>query len=145
MTSCYSTRDLGRSDTLDNGGGLNRPKNRRQQSDPTLLVKSALKNVKKVAQTATTVIGTVASEIAGEQVLKPNSAPSMVTAALGSANKSKQMAKRIYYSFCPSYRSALLLEDISRCFQNREQAEAVSSISRSLRNKNADRLCSRFV
>lgn len=91
------------------------------------MVKSALKNVKKVAQTATTVIGTVASEIAGEQVLKPNSAPSMVTAALGSANKSKQLAKRIYYSFCPSYRSALLLEDISRCFQNREQADTVSA------------------
>lgn len=51
----------------------------------------------------------------------------MVTTALGSANKSKQLAKRIYYSFCPSYRSVLLLEDISRCFRNREEAEAVSA------------------
>ncbi|SCZ95272.1 BZ3500_MvSof-1268-A1-R1_Chr11-2g03397 [Microbotryum saponariae] len=124
-----NTRDLGRSDTLDGGfSGSGRPRNRRQHSDPTLLVKHALRGVKKVAQTATTVIGTVASEIAGEQVLKPTSAQSMVLSSLGSANKSKQLARRIYYSFCPSYRDSLLIEDVSRCFQNREQAERAFSI-----------------
>jgi hypothetical protein len=79
----------------------------------------------RVAQTATTVIGTVASEIAGERVLQPNSPASMVTSALGSANKSKQLARRIYFSFCPSYRTGLLLEDISRCFPNRDTANKV--------------------
>ncbi|SCV73450.1 BQ2448_7376 [Microbotryum intermedium] len=124
-----NTRDLGRSDTLDGGlSGPGRPRNRRQHSDPTLLVKHALRGVKKVAQTATTVIGTVASEIAGEQVLKPTSAHSMVLASLGSANKSKQLARRIYYSFCPSYRNSLLIEDISRCFQNREQTEKAFAV-----------------
>ena len=83
-----------------------RPGNKRQTTDPSLLVKKALNGAKKcvptpslplfllrwpcvdfgpalrVAQTATTVIGTVASEIAGERVLQPNSPASMVTAAL---------------------------------------------------------------
>ncbi|KDE09863.1 hypothetical protein MVLG_00261 [Microbotryum lychnidis-dioicae p1A1 Lamole] len=124
-----NTRDLGRSDTLDGAfSGSGRPRNRRQHSDPTLLVKHALRGVKKVAQTATTVIGTVASEIAGEQVLKPTSAQSMVLSSLGSANKSKQLGRRIYLSFCPPYRDSLLIEDVSRCFQNREQAERAFSI-----------------
>lgn len=70
-------------------------------------------------------IGTVASEIAGERVLQPNSPASMVTSALGSSNKTRQLARRIFYSFCPSYRSSLLIEDILRCFENRELAERV--------------------
>ncbi|KAM0791838.1 hypothetical protein ACM66B_004096 [Microbotryomycetes sp. NB124-2] len=118
-----NTRDIGRSDTLDGGINPTRPKNKRQHSDPTLLVKSALKGVKKAAQTATTVIGTVASEIAGENVLKPNSAPSMVIQALQSSKKSKHLARRIFYSFCPSYRTSLVLADVSRCFPDRETAD----------------------
>ncbi|KAK4048978.1 hypothetical protein OIO90_005613 [Microbotryomycetes sp. JL221] len=118
-----NTRDLGRSDTLDGGVNPTRPKNRRQHSDPALLVKSALKGVKKAAQTATTVIGTVASEIAGENVLKPNSAPSMVIQALQSSKKSKYLARRIFYSFCPSYRTSLVLADVSRCFPDRDTAD----------------------
>lgn len=88
-------------------------------------MKKALQGVKKVAQSTTTVIGTVASEIAGERVLQPNSPASMVMNALGSTNKTKQLARRIYYSFVPSYRQALLLEDVSRCFQNRDIADRV--------------------
>lgn len=80
----------------------------------------------RAAQSATTVIGAVASEIAGERVLQPNSPESVVTTSLGSANKTKQLARRIFFSFAPSYRHALLLEDISRCFKNKEEAEAVS-------------------
>ncbi|KAK4046937.1 hypothetical protein OIV83_005728 [Microbotryomycetes sp. JL201] len=118
-----NTRDLGRTDTLDGGINPTRPKNKRQHSDPTLLVKSALKGVKKAAQTATTVIGTVASEIAGENVLKPNSAPSMVIQALQSSKKSKHLARRIFYSFCPSYRTSLVLADVSRCFPDRDTAD----------------------
>ncbi len=123
-----SSRDIGRSDTLD-GGSFGRPKNKRQVSDPTLLVKQALKGAKKVAQTATTVIGTVASEIAGERVLQPNSPASMVTAALQSTNKTKHLARRIYYSFCPQYRDGLVLADISRCFRNMEETERVRFIA----------------
>lgn len=128
---------------------MKRPKNKRLNSDPTLLVKKAVKATKKfvlvllvpldcwltplalvlrVAQTATTVIGTVASEIAGERVLQPNSPSSMVVTALGSTNKTKQLARRIYYSFCPNYRTGLVLADISRCFRNREETERAFAI-----------------
>ncbi|GAA6010882.1 hypothetical protein JCM10207_003974 [Rhodosporidiobolus poonsookiae] len=125
ITLYLNSRDIGRSDTLD---GAMRPKNKRQVSDPTLLVKKALKGAQKVAQTATTVIGTVASEIAGERVLQPNSPASMVTVALQSANKTKQLARRIYYSFTPQYRDGMLLADISRCFKNKEEADRAFAI-----------------
>ncbi|GAA5928375.1 hypothetical protein JCM3775_000591 [Rhodotorula graminis] len=121
-----NSRDIGRSDTLD--GAMGRPRNKRQTSDPTLLIKKALKGAQKAAQTATTVIGTVASEIAGERVLQPNSPPSMVTSALQSANKTKQLARRIYYSFAPKYRDGMVLADISRCFRSREEAERAFAI-----------------
>ncbi|CEQ41695.1 SPOSA6832_03430, partial [Sporobolomyces salmonicolor] len=125
-SSSRSSRDIGRSDTLD--GGMKRPKNRRQVSDPTLLVKKAFKGAKKVAQTATTVIGTVASEIAGERVLQPNSPSSMVMTALQSTNKTKHLARRIYYSFTPKYRDGMVLADIAKCFRNREEAERAFAI-----------------
>ncbi|KAI5478657.1 hypothetical protein MNV49_004684 [Pseudohyphozyma bogoriensis] len=129
LVSLYvNSHDVGRSDTLDGQYLAARPGNKRQTTDPTLLVKKALRGAKKAAQTATTVIGTVASEIAGERVLQPNSPASMVTSALGSANKTKQLARRIFYSFCPSYRQALLLEDVSRCFENRDVADRAFAI-----------------
>ncbi|GAA5988936.1 hypothetical protein JCM11641_002920 [Rhodosporidiobolus odoratus] len=127
LVSLYlNSRDLGRSDTLD--GAMKRPRNKRQVSDPTLLVKKALKGAQKVAQTATTVIGTVASEIAGERVLQPNSPASMVTAALQSTNKTKHLARRIYWSFTPQYRDGMVLADVSRCFRSREEAERAFAI-----------------
>ncbi|KAM0747079.1 hypothetical protein T439DRAFT_359919 [Meredithblackwellia eburnea MCA 4105] len=126
LTALYlNSRDTGHRETLE---GATRRLNKRQTSDPSLLVKKALHATKKVAQTATTVIGTVASEIAGERVLQPNSPQSMVVNAISSANKTKQLARRIYYSYVPSYRDSLLLEDISRCFVNREQAEKAFQI-----------------
>ena len=102
-------------------------------SDPTLLVKKALKGAQKAAQTATTVIGTVASEIAGERVLQPNSPASMVSAALQSSNKTKQLARRIYYSFTPRYRDGMVLADISRCFRSRDEADRVRISIRRIR------------
>ncbi|BGP00641.1 hypothetical protein NBRC10513v2_006440 [Rhodotorula toruloides] len=121
-----NSRDIGRSDTLD--GAFKRPRNKRQVSDPTLLIKKALKGAQKAAQTATTMIGTVASEIAGERVLQPNSPPSMVTSALQSTNKTRQLARRIYYSFTPQYREGMVITDIERCFPNREEAERAFAI-----------------
>ncbi|GAA6058014.1 hypothetical protein JCM3770_006647 [Rhodotorula araucariae] len=126
VTLYLNSRDIGRSDTLD--GAMNRPRNKRQMSDPTLLIKKALKGAQRAAQTATTVIGTVASEIAGERVLQPNSPSSMVTSALQSTNKTKQLARRIYYSFAPQYREGLVISDIARCFRSREEAERAFAI-----------------
>lgn len=64
--------------------------------------------------------------------MQPNSPSSMVTNALSSANKTKQLARRIYFSFCPSYRTALLLEDVGKCFESRTLAEQVCGFSFSL-------------
>jgi len=125
ITRLYqNSRDIGRSDTLD--GGLARPGNKRNASSDVL--KKALKGAKRVAQTATSVVGTVASEIAGEQLLQPNSPQSIVLVALSSASKSRQLARRLYYSFCPAYRSSLVLDDFIRCFRTREEAEAAFNL-----------------
>lgn len=43
----FSSHDLGRSDTLDGMGGPQRPGNKRQVTDPTLLAKKALHGFKR--------------------------------------------------------------------------------------------------
>lgn len=102
---------------------MDRPSNSRKGTDPTVIVKQVLKGVKQAAQFSGTMLGSVASEFAGETKALPNSAHGMVLQALGSSNKSKQLARRIFYSFVPSYRTALVLDDILRYFENREAAE----------------------
>ncbi|KNZ46322.1 hypothetical protein VP01_735g4 [Puccinia sorghi] len=118
ITTLYRyTHDIGRSDTLDRAFG-SPPKG---PEIPAKLLKSALKGVKNVARNTTSVFGTVASEIAGEQILQPNSPSSMVLSALSSANKSRQLARRIYYSFVPvTYRQVMVLGDIMPCFEGDE-------------------------
>jgi small-conductance mechanosensitive channel len=86
-------------------------------------LKIGLLGLKKVAQTTTTIFGTVASELAGERILQPNSPASMVTSALGSVNKTKILANRIFYSFVPSNRNYLVLTDIARYFKTTEEAD----------------------
>ena len=117
LTILYvNSHDIGRSDTLDGAGRSSSP-------NPSKIFKSALRGVKKVAQTGATALGTVASEMAGERVLQPNSPASMVIAAVGSQNKSRQLARRIFWSFVPSYRQHLRVEDISRYFTTKEDVE----------------------
>jgi len=118
ITTLYRyTHDIGRADTLDRAFG-SPPKG---PEKPAKLLKSALKGVKNVARNTTSVFGTVASEIAGEQILQPNSPSSMVLSALSSANKSRQLARRIYYSFVPvNYRQVMVLGDILPCFEGDE-------------------------
>lgn len=59
MTLYINSHDIGRSDTLDRGY-LN-PTHR--APDPAKLLRNALKGVRQVAQSTTTVFGTVASEV----------------------------------------------------------------------------------
>lgn len=47
-----------------------------------------------------------------------------MTHALSSSNKSRQLARRIFFSFCLPGSNALLVDDIARCFPTREAAEA---------------------
>lgn len=56
---------------------------------PKVALRKALKGLKEAAQTTTTALGNVASEMAGQSVLQTNSPSNRVTMALNSANKSK--------------------------------------------------------
>lgn len=58
LTILYvNSRDIGRTDTLDGAGAKNGSPN------PSKIFKSALKGVRRVAQTGATALGTVASEL----------------------------------------------------------------------------------
>lgn len=74
--------------------------------------------------------GTVASEFASERIvnLVPNSPEAMVSAALNSSSKTKQLARRIYFSFTPSDRNVLFITDIAPCFRDQEMAERAFAI-----------------
>ena len=119
-----NSRDIGRSDTLD-GAGFRSEKNK---IDPTKIVKKALKSTKRVVTGTTTALGTVASEIIGERVLQSNSPQSMVTSALASANKSRQLARRIWFSHTPSNRQVMLMSDIAPFFQDADECKEVFAI-----------------
>ncbi|KAG0149381.1 hypothetical protein CROQUDRAFT_39862 [Cronartium quercuum f. sp. fusiforme G11] len=118
VTLYMNSHDIGRSDTLDRdymAGG--------KAADPAKFLRTALRGVKKVAKSTTTVFGTVASEIAGERILQPNSPSSMVLCALASANKTRQLARRLYYSFVPThYRKVMVVSDIGKFFENEEKS-----------------------
>ncbi|KAG8753694.1 hypothetical protein FRC12_011461, partial [Ceratobasidium sp. 428] len=91
--------------------------------NPRKLLKGVLKGVKGVASTTTTALGNVASEIAGSSVLQPNSPAAMVATALSSANKTRLLARRIYYSFIQPGATSLVITDIAHFFPDYETAE----------------------
>jgi len=90
--------------------------------NPAKLLKTALKGVRRTAETTTTAFGNMASEIAGTSVLQPNSPAAMVAGALQTVNKSRMLARRLYYSFLSEGADSLVLGNISRFFPSREMA-----------------------
>ncbi|KAI0633263.1 Mechanosensitive ion channel-domain-containing protein [Trametes polyzona] len=121
----HSTDIPWRSDTLRDGA----PDTKRKSTfNAQKVFKKALKGVRDVATTTTTALGTVASEIAGTSVLQPNSPQAMVKTALESANKSRLLARRLFYSFARPGAEHLQVEDIERFFRSREEADAAFAI-----------------
>lgn len=96
--------------------------------NPGRIFKKLKHGVRIAATTTTTALGNVASEIAGSSVLQPNSPPAMVKTALESANKSRLLARRLFYSFSKSDNEYLLVEDIERYFPNKEEADQVFAL-----------------
>ncbi|KAH9040170.1 hypothetical protein EDB85DRAFT_2072323 [Lactarius pseudohatsudake] len=96
--------------------------------NPRRIVKQALKGVRFAATTTTTVLGNVASEIAGSSLLQPNSPQAMVVTALESANKTKLLARRIFFSFRKPGRDYLVFQDISRFFPSLEVADSAFAL-----------------
>ncbi|CAL1707549.1 unnamed protein product [Somion occarium] len=113
----------GRSDTLKDGSA-----DKRMTMNPKKFLKKALKGVRKAATTTTTALGNVASEIAGSSVLQPNSPQAMVQTALGSANKSRLLARRLFYSFVRPGSEYLIVEDIARFFPTPDDTDAAFAI-----------------
>ncbi|TDL26257.1 hypothetical protein BD410DRAFT_784344 [Rickenella mellea] len=111
-----------RSDTLKDGGqkGI--------ALEPKRFFKQALRGFRNVATTTTTALGNVASEIAGSSVLQPNSPQAMVQTALASVNKSRLLARRLYYSFRSPDRDVLLVQDIANFFPTRKDARAAFAL-----------------
>ncbi|CAE6471545.1 unnamed protein product [Rhizoctonia solani] len=114
----HSSEIPGRSDTLKDN----------QSSAPSVinpkkLLRGVIKGVKGVASHTTTALGNVASEIAGSSVLQPNSPAAMVSTALSSANKTRQLARRIFYSFVQPGANTLVITDIAQYFPNHEMTE----------------------
>ncbi|SPO26948.1 uncharacterized protein UTRI_10417_B [Ustilago trichophora] len=84
--------------------------------------------VRDVALQSTSVLGTVASEIAGQGVLQPGNARSVVASSLNSRKQTQALARRIWYSFCPPGKSELVVDDIIHCFPDATTAEVAFEI-----------------
>ncbi|TBU64491.1 Mechanosensitive ion channel-domain-containing protein [Dichomitus squalens] len=122
----HSTDIHWRSDTLRDGPQAEQK--RKTMMNPQKIFKKALKGVRAAATTTTTVLGNVASEIAGTSVLQPNSPQAMVKTALESANKSRLLARRLFYSFVRPGADRLHVEDIARFFASPDEADAAYAI-----------------
>ncbi|KAI0035878.1 hypothetical protein K488DRAFT_42300 [Vararia minispora EC-137] len=119
LTTLYRfSHDIpGRMDTLKDGPAG------KITTDPRRIVKRALKGVRSVAKTTTTVFGNVASEIAGSSILQPNSPQAMVQTALESTNKTRLLARRLFYSFVQPNADVLYVTDIYHLFGNQMDAD----------------------
>ena len=108
----YSS-DVGRTDTLLESTSGNR--------SPLDIFRKLKDGVRLATTTTATVFGNVASEIAGSSVLQPNSPEAIVKTALESANKSRLLARRIFYSFAKT-EDYMVSTDIERYFTTQEEA-----------------------
>lgn len=113
----HSTDQIGRSDTLHDS-----PESKNTLVDPEKVLKNILKGVKGVAQTTTHAFGNIASEIVGSSVLQPNSPEAMVATALGSANKTRLLARRLFYSFRKPGAEVLVVGDLAPFFHTQDEA-----------------------
>ncbi|XP_006461100.1 hypothetical protein AGABI2DRAFT_204597, partial [Agaricus bisporus var. bisporus H97] len=96
-------------------------------TNPKRIFKRLRNGVRLAATATTTAFGNVASEIAGSSVLQPNSPQAMVTTALESANKSRLLARRIFYSFAKPGAGYVFEKDIAPYFPS-EEAPSVFSL-----------------
>lgn len=62
-------------------------------------------------------------EIAGTSVLQPNSPQAIIQTTLESANRSRLLARRLFYSFVKPGADSWLAEDIARFFPTVDEAD----------------------
>ncbi|EJU04320.1 hypothetical protein DACRYDRAFT_20889 [Dacryopinax primogenitus] len=107
----------GRLDTMNDDQSM------MSRMNPKKVLKDFLHGVRSVAETSATALGNIATEIAGASVLQPNSPEGRVQTALSSANKSRLLARRLYYSFRNEGAKSVTLNDIARFFPDFETAQ----------------------
>ena len=90
--------------------------------NPNRLLRTALKGIRGAAQTTTQAFGNVATEILGSSVLQPNSPQAIVARALASANKTRLLARRLFYSFRKHGSEVLVIKDIEEYFPTADAA-----------------------
>ncbi|KDQ51186.1 hypothetical protein JAAARDRAFT_41454 [Jaapia argillacea MUCL 33604] len=108
-----------RSDTMRDGSNNKRG----SMATSKVLLRKALKGVQAAATTTTTVLGNMASEMAGSRVLQPNSPEAKVETALSSPEKSRMLARRLFYSFVRKGQDHLVIDDLAKFFPTQEDAE----------------------
>ncbi|KAF8885420.1 Mechanosensitive ion channel-domain-containing protein [Mucidula mucida] len=120
----HSSDIPGRSDTLKASHAKNASVN------PKKIFKRAMKGVRIAATTTTTAFGNVAVpiDLTGSSVLQPNSPQAMVKTALESANKSRLLARRLFYSFVQPGSDYVFVQDIQRFFATPEEADQVFAL-----------------
>lgn len=114
----------GRSDTLSDSASANT----KASQMPKVAMRRALRGLKSVAQNTTTALGNVASEMTGSTALQTNSPQNKVITAISSANKSRLLARRLFYSFRTPGADHLTLADVARFFPSLEEAEGAFEI-----------------
>nr|GAT56367.1 serine/threonine protein kinase [Mycena chlorophos] len=122
VTLYVHSKDVGRPDALRTDSAV------KDILNPTKFFKRALKGVTTVAKTTTTALGNVASEITGTSVLQPNSPQAIVKTALESANRSRLLARRLYYSFTKQGFDFMVVEDIAGFFPSLDEADKVFAL-----------------
>ncbi|KAF7288661.1 Mechanosensitive ion channel protein [Mycena chlorophos] len=122
VTLYVHSKDVGRPDALRTDSMV------KDILNPTKFFKRALKGVTTVAKTTTTALGNVASEITGTSVLQPNSPQAIVKTALESANRSRLLARRLYYSFTKQGFDFMVVEDIAGFFPSLDEADKVFAL-----------------
>lgn len=117
VTLYINSHDIpGRSDTMTDADL------KKERRDPKRAIRKALKGLRSAAATTTTAIGNVATEMTGQSVLQTNSPYNRVKTALTSANKSKALARRLFYSFRQPGADHLTINDIVRYFPDYDSA-----------------------
>ncbi|KAF8798709.1 hypothetical protein BYT27DRAFT_7228290 [Phlegmacium glaucopus] len=96
--------------------------------NPKRLFRTLRHGVRFATTTTATAFGNVASEIAGSSVLQPNSPRAIIQTALESVNKSRSLARRLFYSFVKNKSHYLFVEDFEPFFSTKEEAAHVFAL-----------------
>ncbi|KAJ7647318.1 hypothetical protein FB45DRAFT_1100411 [Roridomyces roridus] len=132
VTLYQHSKETPRADTLET-------RSVKKSLNPARFFKRALRGVRTVATTTTTAFGNVATEITGVSVLQPNSPQARIATALESANRSRLLARRLFYSFAKPDQEYLEVDDIARFFPTRDEADMVFALFDADSNGDASR------